>query len=53
MSDELVTLSFKVRESLKTELQKLADADKRKLSPYLAIKLEQLVESEKAKKRGK
>lgn len=49
MADELVPLSFKVPKGLKAELQKLADADRRALSPYLVIKLEQIVEAEKAK----
>lgn len=54
MSDELVALSFKIPLSLKNALQKLADSDKRKLSPYLAIKLAQIVDTEKAAaaKRG-
>jgi hypothetical protein len=53
MTDELVQISFKIPSSLKSELQRLADADRRKLSPYLAIKLEQIVQTEKAKSKKK
>jgi predicted transcriptional regulator len=51
--DETAALSFRVPVQLKAELQKLADADRRALSPYLVIALEKHVgeENAKAKKR--
>ncbi len=48
-----VVLSYQVDESLKADLQKLADADKRKLGPYIAIVLEQHVAAQKAKAKRK
>jgi predicted transcriptional regulator len=51
--DETAALSFRVPVQLKAELQKLADADRRALSPYLVIKLEQIVAEEKAKSKKK
>jgi hypothetical protein len=51
--DETASLSFRVPAQLKADLQKLADADRRALSPYLVIKLEQIVAGEKAKGKRK
>lgn len=44
-------IAYRVRQSLKDELQKLADADKRKLSQYIEIVLEEHVAAKKAQKR--
>ena len=41
-------LSFKVTEALKAELQRLADTDKRGLSQYIRIVLEEHVAAKKA-----
>jgi hypothetical protein len=51
-------LSYRVPEELKAELQKLADADRRKLGQYIQLVLEAHVESRRAglaaaQKRGK
>lgn len=48
-----VVLSYQVEEDLKADLQKLADADRRKLGPYIALVLEQHVAAEKAKAKKK
>lgn len=48
MNDE--TVIIRVSKELKKALQKLADADRRKLSDYLRIQLEDLVTSKKNKK---
>jgi predicted transcriptional regulator len=52
MSD-VEALSFKIPKALKAELQKLADADRRKLSPYLVIALEEHVAAKKAAAKRK
>lgn len=49
---EVEVLSYKVPKTLKAELQKLADADRRKLGPYILLVLERHVEEEKAKQKG-
>jgi len=50
MADDYV-MSFRVSRTLKAELQKLAEADKRKLAPYVVILLEAHVAAKKAKKK--
>lgn len=45
-------LSLRIRPSLKAALQKLADADRRQLAPYIEMVLEAHV-NEKAADRGK
>lgn len=45
------TLRLRLGGGLKTDLQKLADQDKRKLSDYIRIQLEKVVETNK--KKGK
>lgn len=53
---EKVPISYLIPATLKQDLQKLADADRRKLGPYVQIVLEQHVAEAKAKaaaaKRG-
>lgn len=53
MSDEPkgAVISYRVPQSLKDELQKLADADRRKLGPYIQIVLEEHVAASKSGKR--
>ena len=46
-----VVLSYLVTKELKAALQKLADADRRKLGPYIQLVLEAHVEGKK--KEGK
>ena len=46
-------LSYRVRKSLKADLQKLADADKRKLSQYIEIVLEEHVAAKKTAQKRK
>jgi mRNA-degrading endonuclease RelE of RelBE toxin-antitoxin system len=48
-----VTLSYQVPAPLKAKLQKLADADRRKLGPYIQIVLEDHVAAESSKKPKK
>ncbi len=43
-------LTIRITNDLKKSLQKLADADRRKLSDYVRVQLEILVESKKVKK---
>ena len=43
-------LSYRIPEALKAELQKLADADRRKLGPYIQLVLEEHVASQKRTK---
>jgi predicted DNA-binding protein len=45
------TLRLRLGGSLKKDLQKLADQDKRKLSDYIRVQLEKVVET--SKKKGK
>ena len=45
--DEKAALSYLVPKRLKAELQALADADRRKLGPYLQLVLEAHVEAKK------
>ena len=45
-----IQVNIRLEEKTKNELQKLADADKRTLSDYIRIKLEELVETSKKKK---
>jgi hypothetical protein len=55
VADELEVLSIKIKGSLKAELKKLAEGDKRKLAPFVVIILEEYVVAAKkagAKKRG-
>lgn len=44
------TIQIRVEPSLKKELQKLADADNRKLADYVRLQLVKLVEELKKKK---
>ena len=53
MADELEVLSTKIKGSLKAELKKLADADKRKLAPYVVILLEEQLAAKKAAAKRK
>ena len=48
MSSDLEVLSIKIKGSLKAELKKLAEADRRKLSPYIVLALEEHVAAKKA-----
>jgi predicted transcriptional regulator len=43
-------LTIRITNDLKKSLQKLADADRRKLSDFVRVQLEILVESKKVKK---
>ena len=52
MAEKTASLSYRVPAKLKEDLQKLADADKRKLSQYIQVALEAHVEQAK-KKAGK
>ena len=45
-----IQVNIRLEEKTKNELQKLADLDKRTLSDFIRIKLEELVESSKKKK---
>jgi hypothetical protein len=47
VSDELEVLSIKIKGSLKAELKKLAEGDKRKLAPFVVIILEECVAAAK------
>lgn len=49
MTTKDAPMSYRVPKVLKDELQKLADADKRKLGPYIQIVLEEHVESQTRK----
>ncbi len=46
-------VSYRIPAELKAALQKLADADKRKLGPYIQIVLEEHVERKSSKPAGK
>jgi predicted transcriptional regulator len=46
-------LSFRVSPELKAELQKLADADQRKLAPYVVIVLKDHIAAKKAAAKRK
>lgn len=46
-------ISFRVREGLKPELQELADADRRSLSSYIELALEEHVERKKRSSKRK
>ena len=46
-------VSYRIPGELKAALQKLADADKRKLGPYIRIVLEEHVDSQRGKSAGK
>ena len=43
MENKTETIILRVSQELKTGLQKMADADQRKLSDYIRIQLEKLV----------
>ena len=45
-----IQVNIRLEQKTKDELQKLADADKRTLSDYIRIKLEELVETSKKKR---
>jgi predicted transcriptional regulator len=47
------TISIRVTPSMKAALQDLADADRRKLSAFISIVLEEYVEAAKAPKKAK
>jgi len=51
MTEKKAALSYQIPEKLKEELQRLADADRRKLGPYVQLVLEAHVEAKK--KEGK
>jgi predicted transcriptional regulator len=53
MAGENDQLSFKISKALKAELKKLADADRRALSPYVILALEKHVAEEKARAKRK
>lgn len=44
-------ISYRVPSSLKDALQKLADADRRKLGPYIQLVLEEHVATQKPSRR--
>ena len=46
-----IQVNIRLEQNTKDELQKLADADKRTLSDYIRIKLEEFVEASKKKKK--
>ena len=46
-------VSYRIPADLKTALQKLADADKRKLGPYIQIVLEEHVATKKVASKRK
>ena len=48
-----VPLNVLAPATLKADLQKLADADRRNLSQYVILKLEQIVAEEKTKAKKK
>jgi len=50
---EKAQLSILMPASLKADLQKLADADRRNLSQFVILKLESIVAEEKAKAKKK
>jgi hypothetical protein len=50
--EEKAALSYLVPKSLKEALQELADADRRKLGPYIQLVLEAHVEAMKADAKG-
>jgi hypothetical protein len=50
---KLVQLSFQIEEETRDALQHLADADKRKLSPYIRILLEEHIAAKKAAAKRK
>ena len=45
-----IQVNIRLEQKTKDELQKLADKDKRTLSDFIRIKLEELVETSKKKK---
>jgi predicted transcriptional regulator len=45
-----IRLTIRMDKTLKTSLQKLANADKRKLSDYIRVQLEKIVEQSKTQK---
>ena len=45
-----IQVNIRLEEKTKNELQKLADFDRRTLSDFIRIKLEELVEASKKKK---
>jgi len=47
-----VPLSHRLKPELKAELQRLADADRRSLTNYIEVVLEQHVADVKSKRRG-
>lgn len=49
MTEETDVLSYRVPKWVKAELQKLADADRRKLGPYILLLLERHIEEAKQK----
>jgi predicted DNA-binding protein len=46
-------VSYRIPAELKVALQKLADADKRKLGPYIQIVLEEHVQGQRGRPPGK
>jgi len=46
-------ISYRVPQSLKDALQKLADADRRKLGPYIQLVLEEHVVAKKPSRKSK
>jgi predicted transcriptional regulator len=53
MPSELEVLSIKIKGTLKAELKKLAEADRRKLAPYVVLALEEHVAAKKAPPKRK
>jgi len=45
-------MAYRIPRWLKDELQALADADRRKLGPYVQLVLEEHVANQKTKRRG-
>ncbi len=50
-TDELEVLSIKIKRDLKADLKKLAEADRRKLAPYVVLILEEHVAAKKTAKK--
>ena len=53
MPEEMEQLSFKISKTLKAELMRLAEQDRRKLSPYVALVLERHALETKGKLKRK
>lgn len=52
-SDDLEVLSIKIKGGLKAELKKLAEADRRKLAPYVVLVLEEHIATKRSASKKK